>query len=87
MVVHSSFPHFVDPGFGEKVLQHAAAFEGAMQRRGVPAVVRRHLVRGEMLKNHNMFLHVRKNHLQWRFSDCVLLQVFGTETRIAVCEP
>ena len=83
MVAHSSFPHFVDPGFGEKVLQHAAAFEGAMQRRGVPAVVRRHLVRGEiLLKNHNMFLHVRKNHFL-----TVLLQVFGTETRIAVCEP
>ena len=40
----------VDPGFGEKVLQHEAAFEGAVQRRGVPAVVRRHLVRGEIAK-------------------------------------
>ena len=35
---------FVDPGFGKKVLQHEAAFERAMQRRGVPAVVRWHLV-------------------------------------------
>ena len=35
-------------GSGAAVLEPAAAQEGALQRRGVPAVVRRHLVGGEM---------------------------------------